>query len=87
MTTSGSRRIAAHTDRPTDEAILHDVQEQLDRTADLDASAITVSVDHGIARLDGDVNCLADDTSARNATFRAQGIAAAVDRLGIAPSR
>lgn len=61
------------------------IEAALQRSANLDARSITVSVDGSRVTLDGKVHSVAERRIVKDATWSAPGVSAVVDHLSVAP--
>jgi osmotically-inducible protein OsmY len=65
--------------------IRHDVQRALERATGLDATAIAVAVDEGVATLRGDVKSHREKHEAERVTLRVYGVEAVANELVVLP--
>jgi osmotically-inducible protein OsmY len=68
-----------------DSEIRHDIQHALERDRALDATAIAVAVDEGVATLRGDVKSQFEKHEAERVTLRVYGVEAVANELVVIP--
>ncbi len=69
------------TEHRSDSTIKHDVQQELDWTPGIEATAIGVAVDDGVVTLSGTVDSFSERIQASRAALRVQGVHALADDL------
>ncbi|ROP58677.1 BON domain-containing protein [Curtobacterium sp. PhB115] len=72
-----------HTEHRSDSTIKHDVQQELEWTPGIDATAIGVAVDDGVVTLSGTVDSFTERIQASRAALRVQGVHALADDIMI----